>query len=98
MLGINYLSQQKTLSFVILFEFSPSQSGGPEYDVPLGRRDGLNFATQNATLANLPPPTDNASTILRSLAAKNLDATDVVALSGGHTIGIGHCTSFTERL
>ncbi|KAG6776224.1 hypothetical protein NC652_014459 [Populus alba x Populus x berolinensis] len=73
-------------------------SGGPEYDVPLGRRDGLNFATQNATLANLPPPTDNASTILRSLAAKNLDATDVVALSGGHTIGIGHCGSFAERL
>ncbi|KAL9357686.1 hypothetical protein Peur_050939 [Populus x canadensis] len=73
-------------------------SGGPEYDVPLGRRDGLNFATQSATLANLPPPTANASTILRSLAAKNLDATDVVALSGGHTIGIGHCGSFTERL
>ncbi|KAJ6412478.1 hypothetical protein OIU84_005515 [Salix udensis] len=61
-------------------------SGGPEYDVPLGRRDGLNFATQEATLANLPPPTDNASAILRALAAKNLDATDVVALSGGHTI------------
>ncbi|KAJ6735985.1 PEROXIDASE 25-RELATED [Salix viminalis] len=74
------------------------QSGGPEYDVPLGRRDGLNFATQEATLANLPPPTDNASSILRALAAKNLDATDVVALSGGHTIGIGHCASFNGRL
>uniref|UniRef100_A0A6N2NIR9 Peroxidase n=1 Tax=Salix viminalis TaxID=40686 RepID=A0A6N2NIR9_SALVM len=73
-------------------------SGGPEYDVPLGRRDGLNFATQEATLANLPPPTDNASSILRALAAKNLDATDVVALSGGHTIGIGHCASFNGRL
>lgn len=96
--GINFPSQHKTLSFVFLCEFSLFQSGGPEYDVPLGRRDGLNFATQNATLANLPPPTANASTILRSLAAKNLDATDVVALSGGHTIGIGHCGSFTERL
>ncbi|KAJ6337219.1 hypothetical protein OIU76_006987 [Salix suchowensis] len=39
-------------------------SGGPDYDVPLGRRDGLNFATQNATLQNLPPPFANADTIL----------------------------------
>ncbi|CAK7346745.1 unnamed protein product [Dovyalis caffra] len=73
-------------------------SGGPDYDIPLGRRDGLNFATQNATLANLPPPTANASTILRSLATKKFDATDVVALSGGHTIGLSHCSSFTGRL
>ncbi|KAK2972583.1 hypothetical protein RJ640_020136 [Escallonia rubra] len=73
-------------------------SGGPNYDVPLGRKDGLNFATRDATLANLPSPTSNASAILASLATKNLDATDVVALSGGHTIGIGHCSSFTPRL
>jgi peroxidase len=74
------------------------QSGGPDYDVPLGRRDGLNFATRNATLDNLPPPFANADTILSSLAAKTFDPTDVVALSGGHTIGISHCSSFTDRL
>ncbi|KAJ9146097.1 hypothetical protein P3X46_028407 [Hevea brasiliensis] len=73
-------------------------SGGPDYDVPLGRRDGLTFATQNATLANLPAPTSNTTTLLTSLATKNFDATDVVALSGGHTIGISHCSSFTNRL
>ncbi|KAD6119447.1 hypothetical protein E3N88_10718 [Mikania micrantha] len=73
-------------------------SGGPDYDVPLGRKDGLSFATQNATLANLPPPSSNASTILSSLATKNLTPTDVVALSGGHTIGISHCSSFASRL
>ncbi|KDP36576.1 hypothetical protein JCGZ_08343 [Jatropha curcas] len=73
-------------------------SGGPDYDVPLGRRDGLTFATLNVTLANLPAPTSNTTTLLTSLATKNFDPTDVVALSGGHTIGLGHCTSFTERL
>lgn len=73
-------------------------SGGPDYDLPLGRRDGLNFATTNETLANLPPPSFNTSLILASLATKNFTPTDVVALSGGHTIGIGHCTSFTDRL
>lgn len=74
------------------------QSGGPNYRVPFGRRDSLSFATRNATLANLPAPTANTSAILSSLATKNLDATDAVALSGGHTIGLGHCTSFTGRL
>ncbi|KAJ4965414.1 hypothetical protein NE237_017263 [Protea cynaroides] len=73
-------------------------SGGPEYDVPLGRRDGLSFATREATIENLPAPTSNTSVILTSLATKKFDATDVVALSGGHTIGIGHCSSFTNRL
>jgi peroxidase len=74
------------------------QSGGPEYNVPLGRRDGLNFATTETTNENLPPPTSNTSTLLTELAKKKLDATDVVALSGGHTIGIGHCSSFEGRL
>ncbi|PIN00196.1 Peroxidase [Handroanthus impetiginosus] len=73
-------------------------SGGPDYDIPFGRRDGLNFATINATLANLPPPSSNTAALLTSLATKNFTATDVVALSGGHTIGISHCNSFTDRL
>nr|XP_027090675.1 peroxidase 12-like [Coffea arabica] len=73
-------------------------SGGPYYDVPLGRRDGLSFATRNQTLANIPSLTLNTSGLLTSFATKNLNAADLVALSGGHTIGIGHCPSFTNRL
>ncbi|KAL9234155.1 hypothetical protein vseg_009054 [Gypsophila vaccaria] len=73
-------------------------AGGPFYFIPLGRRDSLNMATRNATLANLPAPTSNTTTLLNAFATKNLTATDLVALSGGHTIGIGHCTSFTNRL
>ncbi|KAJ8425959.1 hypothetical protein Cgig2_001007 [Carnegiea gigantea] len=73
-------------------------SGGPDYFVPLGRRDSLNFATPNDTLANLPSPFANTTTILNDFAKKNLTTTDTVALSGGHTIGISHCASFTNRL
>ncbi|GLJ25108.1 hypothetical protein SUGI_0480200 [Cryptomeria japonica] len=55
---------------------------GPKYKVPLGRRDSLNFASRDATLANLPPPTCNASALIDALAAKVLDVIDLVALSG----------------
>ncbi|KAJ6798175.1 peroxidase 12-like [Iris pallida] len=73
-------------------------SGGPSYRVPLGRRDGLTFATRNATLASLPSPSNNVSTLLAVLRRINLDAEDLAALSGGHTIGLSHCTSFAGRL
>ncbi|GJZ68189.1 peroxidase 12-like protein [Tanacetum coccineum] len=73
-------------------------TGGPTYSVTLGRRDGLSFATRDATLANLPSPFVPTDTLLTTLAAKNFDATDAVALSGAHTIGVAHCSSFTRRL
>ncbi|MQM23639.1 hypothetical protein Taro_056706 [Colocasia esculenta] len=73
-------------------------SGGPNYRVPLGRRDGLTFATRNTTLEFLPPPTSKTPALITALAKLNLDVNDLVALSGGHTIGIGHCGSFSNRL
>ncbi|XP_066310734.1 cationic peroxidase SPC4-like [Miscanthus floridulus] len=73
-------------------------SGGPTYKVPLGRRDSASFATQQDVLSGLPPPTAAVPALLAVLSKINLDATDLVALSGGHTIGLGHCTSFEDRL
>ncbi|KAG6625957.1 peroxidase 12-like [Carya illinoinensis] len=73
-------------------------AGGPEYSLPLGRRDGLTFASQETTVNSLPSSTSNASELVAGLANFNLNATDLVALSGAHTIGIGHCTSLTSRL
>jgi peroxidase len=74
------------------------QSGGPSYKVPLGRRDSASFATRQDVLSDLPPPTATVPALLAVLSKINLDATDLVALSGGHTIGLGHCTSFEDRL
>ncbi|KAL2894449.1 Peroxidase 12 [Bienertia sinuspersici] len=74
------------------------QPNGPYYSIPLGRRDSINFATIEETLANLPPPFFNTTQLLNAFAAKNLSPVDLVALSGGHTIGRAQCTSFTDRL
>jgi hypothetical protein len=49
--------------------FSSPQLGGPDYNVPLGRKNGLIFATREVTSANLPAPSSNASVILYSLGA-----------------------------
>ncbi|KAF8642157.1 hypothetical protein HU200_067417 [Digitaria exilis] len=73
-------------------------AGGPAYMVPLGRRDSLSPASQTAVFDALPAPTSNVTTLLRFLAKINLDATDLVTLSGGHTVGIAHCSSFENRL
>uniref|UniRef100_A0ACD5XGQ1 Uncharacterized protein n=1 Tax=Avena sativa TaxID=4498 RepID=A0ACD5XGQ1_AVESA len=73
-------------------------AGGPHYAVPLGRRDGLAPAPAKDIFAALPPPTSNVTTLLRFLAQISLDADDLVALSGAHTLGIAHCVSFEERL
>lgn len=76
---------------------SVSLSGGPSWTPLLGRRDST---TANATLPNtaLPAPTDPLSTIITKFGNVGLSVTDVVALSGGHTIGRARCTVFSGRL
>ncbi|KAH9308026.1 hypothetical protein KI387_035937, partial [Taxus chinensis] len=74
-------------------------AGGPEFPVPLGRRDSLTFANESVTVGNLPNPTSNVSVLMALFAEKGFtDFADLVALSGGHTFGISHCASFVERL
>ncbi|CAN1235194.1 Peroxidase 12 [Linum perenne] len=73
-------------------------SGGPNYNVPLGRRDGTTLVTQEVTLNNLPPPFATTGTILSSLQTKNLNPTDAVALSGGHTIDPTMDKTFANNL
>ncbi|KAK1300897.1 Cationic peroxidase SPC4 [Acorus calamus] len=73
-------------------------SGGPNYSVPLGRRDSATFATNATAIRFLPRPQSDVTTLLSALKLNNLDVNDLVALSGGHTIGIGHCAAFSNRL
>lgn len=64
--------------------------------MPLGRRDSLNFSIEEAK--NLPLPYNTTDVTLKTFESKNLDVTDVVALSGAHTIGRAHCHTFYNRV
>ncbi|XP_031481849.1 peroxidase P7-like [Nymphaea colorata] len=71
--------------------------GGPSWNVKLGRRDALT-ASQAAANTSIPPPTSNLDQLVSSFQAQGLSAQDMVALSGGHTIGQARCTSFRSRI
>ena len=71
--------------------------GGPTWAVPLGRRDART-TTQAAANSNLPSPSSSAATLVSAFASKGLDSTDLVALSGAHTIGAARCASFRSRV
>ncbi|EMS45114.1 Peroxidase 59 [Triticum urartu] len=53
-------------------------SGGPDYDVLLGRRDGL-VANQTLANNNLPSPFDNITVIIQRFKDVGLNTTDVTA-------------------
>ncbi|CAN1155737.1 Peroxidase 4 [Linum perenne] len=78
---------------------SVSFLGGPQfwYQIPVGRRDGRT-ASISAANNNLPPPFFSFSQLLSSFQSQGLDLTDLVALSGAHTIGLARCTTFRARI
>ncbi|KAK1439174.1 hypothetical protein QVD17_04989 [Tagetes erecta] len=72
-------------------------TGGPSWEVPLGRRDSLS-ASLSGSNQNIPAPNNTFQTILTKFKLKGLDIVDFVTLSGSHTIGNARCTSFRQRL
>ncbi|XP_047328829.1 peroxidase 27-like [Impatiens glandulifera] len=69
----------------------------PMWEVLTGRRDGK-VSIQAEVLPNLPGPFDNFTTLMQHFTSKGLNLHDLVVLSGGHTIGVGHCNLFSNRL
>ncbi|XP_073013164.1 peroxidase 16-like [Typha latifolia] len=70
-------------------------SGGPLYTVELGRYDGK-ISTKSSVV--LPQPDANLDLLTSTFAKFGLTQTDMIALSGAHTIGAAGCRSFYNRL
>ncbi|KAL5538905.1 hypothetical protein UlMin_046117 [Ulmus minor] len=72
-------------------------TGGPNWEVKLGRLDSLT-ASQQASDDIMPSPRANASSLITLFEKFNLSVKDLVALSGSHSIGEGRCFSIMFRL
>ncbi|XP_048495250.2 peroxidase 4-like [Beta vulgaris subsp. vulgaris] len=71
--------------------------GGPTWNVKLGRRDART-ASRTAANNDIPQPTFSLSRLISTFQKQGLSTTDMVALSGAHTIGQARCTSFRSRI
>ncbi|KAL2609251.1 hypothetical protein R1flu_027824 [Riccia fluitans] len=71
--------------------------GGTNWSVPLGRRDG---SGSSATLANsnLPPPNSNFNALSTLFTSKGFTNSELVTLSGAHTVGVTLCSTIQPRL
>ncbi|XP_068342446.1 peroxidase A2-like [Pyrus communis] len=78
-------------------EASVSLSGGPAWNVLLGRRDSLT-ANQAGANTSIPSPFESLANITSKFSAVGLNTNDLVALSGAHTFGRAQCRTFSNRL
>jgi peroxidase len=72
-------------------------SGGPSWPVPVGRRDGR-VSLAGETTALLPGPRASFDQLKQAFRARGLSTKDLVVLSGAHTLGFAHCSSFQDRI
>ncbi|XP_038875951.1 peroxidase 24-like [Benincasa hispida] len=69
----------------------------PLWPVLTGRRDGTVSRSSEVT-GNIPSPFSDFATLKQIFEKKGLTVSDLVILSGGHTIGVAHCGTFSRRL
>lgn len=71
--------------------------GGPSWKVGLGRRDSTTASRADAN-NSIPAPTFNLTALKTNFADHGLSVKNLVALSGGHTIGLARCTTFRGHI
>ncbi|KAJ4765579.1 Peroxidase [Rhynchospora pubera] len=70
-------------------------SGGPTWKVELGRYDALGA---RASDVDLPLTTEDVPALMKRFSAHGLTVDDLVALSGGHTLGATSCVFVNSRI
>ncbi|CAE6190663.1 unnamed protein product [Arabidopsis arenosa] len=71
--------------------------GGPFYEVKLGRKDGFESKAHKVK-GNLPLANQSVPDMLSIFKKNGFTLKELVALSGGHTIGFSHCKEFSNRI
>ncbi|KAJ6322162.1 hypothetical protein OIU77_012105 [Salix suchowensis] len=66
--------------------------GGPYWDVPVGRKDSKTASLELAE-SNIPTADESLLSIINKFLYQGLSVTDLVALSGAHTIGSARCAT-----
>nr|GMC93212.1 peroxidase 16-like [Ipomoea batatas] len=74
-----------------------SLAGGAFYPVELGRRDGR-ISSLTSVQRNLPGAGFNLDQLNSMFGRHGLTQTDMIALSGAHTIGFSHCKHVAKRI
>jgi peroxidase len=72
-------------------------TGGQSWTVPAGRRDGK-VSRESEVAANLMTADKKVPVLLEAFRKKGLNAAQMVALAGAHTIGEAPCVTFDDRL
>ncbi|KAH9617109.1 hypothetical protein KSS87_004601 [Heliosperma pusillum] len=71
-------------------------TGGPDIQIPTGRRDGMVSALSNVR-PNIVDTSFKVNDMMKIFGSKGLSLEDIVILSGSHTIGSAHCNAFNDR-
>ncbi|XP_068652376.1 peroxidase 18-like [Aristolochia californica] len=71
-------------------------AGGPSVKIPLGRRDGRVSAVSKVRI-NMVDTSFTLDQMAQIFFSKGLSVDDLVTLSGAHTIGVAHCSAFSDR-
>ncbi|XP_052142289.1 peroxidase 31-like [Oryza glaberrima] len=74
-----------------------TMTGGPRYPISFGRKDSLT-SSPTAPDKEMPQSNFTMDQVIKLFQDKGFTVQEMVALSGGHTLGFSHCKEFAQRI